>query len=293
MTTSSPIDEIALPRFEDRLWAELADEHEEHRARFAGPGGPGRSRHRRRVRRSLAVGVAAVAAAAAVFATVVVQRPDAPPGGGDGTDLATRIVSAMEEAAATSVVHVAQDNTSYGDDETWTDETTGAFRSLQHDDAGGPLFDSGAAAVPGEPDPDVPVRTVDYCFDEYTEGAAALPVGPGSATRWVQNYLERGWLVEDGTEVVDGRELIRLREVPDEEYGTPGQEPGYVLVDPETYRPVLNVGYPGSDDEYTQRFEYLPRSPENLARLVAPVPDGFARVDSLRGDGERSDAGCT
>jgi hypothetical protein len=67
------------------------------------------------------------------------------------------------------------------------------------------------------------------------------------------------------------------------------------LVDAETFRPVYVIGYPGeeadySDAMYIETTEYLPRTPENLAKLVAPVPEGFTQVDALRGDGERYDA---
>jgi hypothetical protein len=231
----------------------------------------------------------------------------------------------------------------------WTDETTGAFRDLQRDAAGAPSFDSGLATPPaadGSSAPSASARTVDYCFSEYTEGdPGGLPVGAGSATRWIQNYLEWGWLVEDGTQVVDGRELIRLREATAEERQAAGNggndaaalnpaaqqdaldalaedgtesppttsadaelppaatdelppaatdeaEPSVTLVDPETYRPVMTIGYPGSEYEYVQTYDYLPRTPENLAQLSPSVPEGFAQVDELRSDGDRADAGC-
>jgi hypothetical protein len=64
------------------------------------------------------------------------------------------------------------------------------------------------------------------------------------------------------------------------------------LVDAETHRPVHVIGYPGeaadhSDAMYIATIEYLDRTPENMALLAAPVPDGFEQVASLRGDGER------
>ncbi|HEV7761268.1 MAG TPA: hypothetical protein VGO78_19810, partial [Acidimicrobiales bacterium] len=216
--------------------------------------------------------------------------------------------------------------------------------------------------------------TVDHCFSEYAEGVPGLPVSAGSATQWVQNYLAEGWMVEDGTQVVDGRELIRLREVPVDEIdpdsglgkriearnealvevpsddggsSTPRSTEGdpemsdfeealdqaqaaveaaqnagegeaemrdleealdaaqtavadaaqseddedqsVALVDPETYRPVQLIG-PGHS--YVQTYEYLPRTPGNLALLEAQVPEGFTEVPNVRGDGERADIGC-
>lgn len=362
-------DEIALPRFEKELRLRLS---EAHRAQ----GTTTRHPHRRAARRSLWIGTGGIVAAAAavVVVAVVAREPDSatdrPDVGATAEeprieDLATLIIAATEEAESTSVVYVAQDNTSYGDDQSWTDETTGSHRSQQTYENGEPSFDSSLDAESQE-------RQVDYCFSEYTERPAGLPAVPGNATGWVQSMLERGELVEDGTEVVDGRELIRLVEVlapappagqvsegegpvgtplptvtapdPNDEeaariviatakaleeakkaaeadaaaeadraaaaasQGVPTTEAGaeapeatisdedevlsITLVDPESYRPVKHIGYPGSDSEYVQTYEYLPRTPENLAFLTAPVPPGFTRVDQLRGDGERFDAGC-
>jgi hypothetical protein len=257
-------------------------------------------------------------------------------------DLAERIAAANADGASEAIVHVTQDNATYGDGEGWKDEATGHFRSLQRYEDGSPSYDTGAATVPREGLQTT--RTVDYCFEQYTEAPETLPVGRGSATPWVRSGLEDGTLTVEGTEVVDGRELILLREVmpadrpietdPD---GTPRVEveetipattdtvpaeiaemleeeqarvedaeiaaaadevQAWVLIDPETYRPVIRVGDPSGDEfsldgaGYTQTYEYLPRTAENLAQLVVPVPEGFARVDDLRGDGERNDAGC-
>lgn len=340
-------EEIALPRFEERLRLRLGDAHREQSS-DAGPSA--RRSHRRAARRSLWIGTGGIAAAAAALVVAVVAREPDPatdrPGGevSDRTadaprteDLATLIIAATEEAESTMVVYVRQDNSNYGDDENWFDETTGGHRFLSTYNDGAPSFDYSLDGT-GE-------RHVDYCFSEYTEGTAGLPAVPGNATGWVQNMLEKGLLVEDGTEVVDGRELIRLKEVLPTELSpgepddykimplpegaeadadalealaaeldaaqaaatVPTTEPGaeapattddeelelgVTLVDPDTYRPVIVRGYPGSDAAYVQTYEYLPRTPENLAHLSAPVPPGFTQVDQLRGDGERFDAGC-
>jgi hypothetical protein len=75
----------------------------------------------------------------------------------------------------------------------------------------------------------------------------------------------------DGTEVVDGRELIRMHEV---SYRT-------FLVDPDTYRPVRAIGE-GSNNNATTTIDYLPRTRENLGLLRTVIPDDFVQVDQLR-----------
>jgi hypothetical protein len=354
-------DEIALPRFEERLHLRLAAAHRAHTVGTgAGPlnGAAVAVRQDRRRRRSasraLQVGVVGIAAAAAgaLAVTALTSRSDDPGGRGDvstaevdpaapsGPELAERVGAATEEATATMIVHVTQDNTANGDDDSWFDETSGAHRWLQYGEDGEPSFES---SVQGTRE-----VAVDHCFAEYTDGPAGLAAMPGSSTEWVQRGLEDGSLFEDGTEVVDGRELIRLVKTLSSMYAAVPEATGsereseitaatdttvpvlapiedavaaaeadlrdqvaesidstvvepassedevldIVLVDPETYRPVQVTGYPGSDAEYVQTYEYLPRTPENLAALEPVVPDGFTRVERLRGDGERLDADC-
>lgn len=357
MTNIDHHDEIPVPHFEDRLWAELAEAHATARDVDDVAGTDHRTARpalRRRARRSLIVGVAA-AAVAALVASVAVTTSD---GGGDGDDVSAgaeqtttvtgdaappvsldaRIVAATDEALADSVVHTVLDMATGTDSEMWTDEQSGAMRSLSLDEQGAPAFDSGPAAPPGVDDvgpgmpppgtppfdpslPQITMRQVDHCFGEYRDFEQAALPGSNEAAR-VRDGLADGSMVRDGMQVVDGRELIRVVPViapatgagdaggatattdtatpqttpadPDAPApgldGEPTLDTDHVtLVDPETHRPVMLLGYPGSSAEYVMTFEYLPRTPENLALLSPPVPDGFVQTDVVRGDGERLD----
>jgi hypothetical protein len=320
-------DEIPLPRFEDRLSQLLLEAHEEHNRRHrdgleptdpaATDPGPTDPRHGRRARRSLIAGIGAIAAAAALVAGVATSRTgsDERPETGaapktdttGGEDLQARIIAGTDEATADSIVHVVQDDATMPDSERWYDETTGLYRDLMLGDDGAPDYDHGSATPPAldQPSPGndeaIPARTVDHCLRQYTDGSdPGLPSGSGaprgvSEAQVIRNRLADGRLVEDGTQTVDGRELIRLRDVPPEDDGfnyTGPAEDTVVLVDPDTYRPISLRSYPDSEHEYVQTFEYLPRTEENLALLSPPVPEGFTQVDALPGDAERSAAGC-
>ena len=329
------LDEVPAPHFEDRLWDELAALHElQLRQDARRPQAQlNRPRWHRPGWRTVGIGMVSLAAAALAVAALAVRpsgperddgvilepltptpTPDAAaPNADQPVTLEARIVAATDEAVANSVVHVFQDSTTGFDSEMWTDEQSGAFRSLGLDANGQPSFDSGPATPPtldqqappvpsgsasdaasgvdptSPADPEIPLvtdRTVDYCFSEYTElDAGALPAS-NEAER-IRDGLESGAYVVDGTEPLDGRDMIRVIQA--EDLGE-----GWVwLVDPETYRPMQLTGYPGTEFEYVMHFEYLPRTPENLALLSPPIPDGFVQVDDLHGDRERFDAGCT
>lgn len=370
-------DEVPVPHFEDELWRTLTEVHAQQRSTAGPDPGPtaGAVRQRRRARRLLLAGVGSIAAAAVALAAIVTTGSDGSPDGpdtetaepGDDTpppteapemSLAAQITAASEEASATSLIHkvtdnqyTADDGSAIGDEEQWTDEQSGAMRSLGYDSEGQPSFDTGRAVAPGVDDPGPPplppdatpfdpslpqerLRQVDHCFGEYREYDQTAIPGQIEADQ-IGESLAAGDLVEDGTVVRDGRELIRLVEVPVDlraqatglpPAGTPTTEPSgssdasgssdssttttaatppdpdtfeYVehifLVDAETFRPVHVIGYPGeaadySDAMYIATIEYLPRTPENLALLAAPVPAGYQLVPDLRGDGERYEA---
>jgi hypothetical protein len=355
-------DELPVPHFEDRLWAELAVLHDRQEqleadgagvgpaSRSSGPRRPGLRRpgSRRPGRRTAVVGIASLAAAAVVVTAVVVSgvahrhghdigqssasSTEAPP-----VSIESRIIAATDAAVANSVVHVFQDSTAIPDAEGWSDEQSGVTRNLLYDAAGERALDSGRSTPPtvdekappfpdmrdgfSPDDPRIPhmtLRQVDYCFQRWADTDTwALPAH--NVAGQIRDGLESGDLILDGTETVDGRELIRVinaedlgqdlerqrRKVMDVEgrqvtITIPGESESiaagevYVyLVDPDTYRPIQLTGYPGSDDQYVMHFEYLPRTPENLALLTPPIPEGFVHVDHLAGDGERADAGCS
>lgn len=354
------VEDVAAPHFEERLWQELATTHAAVRAGNHTPPEPRPSRDRsgRRTGRRLLVAAGAVASLAAATTAFVAVRSDdgaGPPdpetrtgtpdeARDDGASLADQISEAQQVAAADSIVHIYQDargEPQYNYDvESWYDETTGWRRDLQYDLDGEPSYDHGAAQAPSPDDPPPPplppdatpfdpslptrrTRTVDHCFSEYQEADETAIPGSSQAED-VGRWLAEGSLIEDGTETIGGRELIRLIQTlgsisqPSREGGrrdeteasqttvtlAPGAEqsdPDEILmiyfVDPETYRPVMHVGYPGtqsdySDASYVMTYEYLPRTPENMANLEAPVPAGFTQVTDLRSDGERVDAGC-
>jgi len=284
MTTDTRApDELELPHFKAHLWPELAELHDEQlRGQSLAPGHVVRLT-RRRSRRSL---VAVSAAAALVAGLVAGQLVGSP----SETPLMGRIVAASDEASASSIVHVVNEQTLPGEaepssvTERWTDDTSDATRMRTH--------------IPGVPDGqidvgpltgptiDVPAhsgqRVVDYCTRQYvdhvdTDGASVDVKGDFGTLR---DAVAAGRLSEDGTEVIDGRELIRLTRIEP----VPGVADHVVLVDPDTYLPVRARGRLSSGETFSQTYDYLPRTAENLALLLPPLPEGFTQVDSLSRD---------
>lgn len=279
MTTDTEApDELEVPHLKARLWHELAELHHEPR-----PGQSASPRHvvhltRRRSRRYVAVASAAAAAlAAGLVAGQLVGSPSETP-------LMGRIVAATDEASASSIVHWVDEQTRPGEAgpssvmEHWTDETSDAtrirFRGGPNDmdvDVGpltGPTIDSPAHS--GQ-------RVVDYCTRQYvdhidTHGASTDSESDFGALR---DQVASGQLVEDGTEIVDGRELIRLTRIEP----AAAAEDHVVLVDPDTYLPVRARGTLSTGESFSQTYEFLPRTAENLALLLPPIPEGFTQVD--------------
>jgi hypothetical protein len=62
-----------------------------------------------------------------------------------------------------------------------------------------------------------------------------------------------------------------------------------VWIDPETHL-LVRAQHPSGRDQVTLTFDYLPRTPELLARLGPPtVPDGYTLVDPEAGEGQLPD----
>jgi hypothetical protein len=289
-------DDLALPELEDRLLTVLRAAHRNQRDGASVAVAPVR-----RARRSLAA-----AAVAAVILGAALSVTD-PTGDGGPSDqpvigLDAQVIAAIDQALEDSVIHTVQHGPKGGVHESWVDERTGAHRFLQLDRQGRLLFETGLAQAPAvgdgplvtdpaserwiSPDrlPQRLVRTLDHCFDSYTERSE--PALPARSAAWqIRGGLADGTLRADGVEVHDGRSLIRV--VSD------GRYDGIVsYVDPETHRPVLVVGHAGTDAAYELTISYLPRTPEHLAALAPQVPGTYDRVPELRSDGERLEAGC-
>lgn len=220
-------------------------------------------------------------------------------------------VLAATEPTDDAIVH-ATTTRADGSTETWYDELTVADRMRHLNPEGEPLLDSGwpeppavdeppHPALSGEPvtdfgqcDPGTglsmdeegnlhscdpgsvpsqpfhPYRVVNHCEQHYVDTSAPLIRHPGWG--YLRMYLETGDIVVDGTEQLDGRELIRLR----------NHDSSYVyLVDPESYFPVQEtVTTEGSAPRVTT-YERLPRTAENLALLSPPVPEGFEPATTI------------
>lgn len=219
-----------------------------------------------------------------------------------------RIHDTLSEALASSVVHA----TAAGHSEHWADPTTHAERVLTYGADGRPLVDMGRSVAPGLDDappslegeelPLVPSRFVDHCLGQYADREQPY-LSVGTPAESFLRWLGAGAWVMDGTEVVDGRALLRLvlfDPAMEEATGTISEHAddqaaeatavgsGEVMyVDPETHLPVLHVAG-GSRTE----IELLPRTAENLGLVVPPVPDGFARVETPALDDQRIAHGC-
>jgi hypothetical protein len=257
-------DEVTVPGFEDKLWHDLARVHEQERIEpspaDAGPGF-------RTVRRTARTGLALIAAATIVITGIMVTRSDDRP----ANALRARIIAATETAVADSIVYSVTDFADRGgSDEHWFDETTGMSRLLSYAENGELAREFTLAPAQGDRPPTYTV--IDHCTKEYTvEEEPAFVAGGQNLAAWIIESLRNGSMQVDGTEVVDGRELIRMNEVSYQAF----------LGDPDTYRPVRAIGE-GIDNNVTTTIDYLPRTRENLALLRIVIPDDFVQVDQLR-----------
>jgi hypothetical protein len=249
------------PHFQDALWHELESLHQQPRYEGRRPS-PSPSQ-RRPGRRSLLVGAASVAATTVLIAALIALQDGGYDPDGTDADLVTDVVAATQSAAAGSVVHVTTDNS-----EMWRDQTTGSMRVRSGETAlGHPV------APPAPGDDTVVSRTVVHCDQTYSERDIPLLPAHGDEALSIEGVLDFGTddLVGDGTETVDGRDLVRLRLVSDE-------VDHVFLVDPTTHLPVQER-ITTAEGTTVGRYEYLPRTPANLAAAAAPpVPAGYTQV---------------
>jgi hypothetical protein len=283
-------DELAVPHFHDRLWHELEKEHGSLRA--TEPAAPARLVRRRRT--LVATAAAVVAVGGAVAGLVLLAGGDEPT-----TSIAPAAESTTTNGATSSetsrpdaVVMIEHRNAEGHVHRSWVDEQTGRKRDLDLDAAGDPEWDSGWLSLTEVGDELViATREVDHCFREYQDAELRVPIETARQALpddWRVESLpgaivEDGSLVAEGTEIVDGRELLRYRDVAND---------GVVWVDPRTHDFVKQRYSVGSDAEQTTTYEYLARTPDNLAVLEPQVPPGFTTPRSPHTDEERVAAGC-
>jgi len=282
-------DELAVPHFEDRLWHELEKVHGS--LLTTDQAAPARIVRRRRM---LVAAAAVVAIGGAVAGVALLGGGDKPTTSIAPADQPTTTngATSTETSRPDAVVMIEQRNAAGHVHRSWVDEQTGRKRDLDLDAAGNPEWDSGWLSVTEVGDELViATREVDHCFREYDETELRVPIETaGEALResWRVDsvpgaIIEDGSLVADGTEIVDGRELLRYRDLDNN---------GVLWLDPQTHDYVRRRYSVGSDAEQTMTYEYLARTPENLALLEPQVPPGFTTPWSQHSDEERSTAGC-
>ncbi|HEX7131555.1 MAG TPA: hypothetical protein VF228_03225 [Iamia sp.] len=320
-------DEIALPAFEEALWSALRAEHARAGESTANaststaddvevldPAPNAAPMVRRRARRALAV-----AAAVAVLGASAVLAARAGGGDDDGTTVVrpvatdptttlapeAQLAADLRELMLTTVVATESRVQGRLVRRGWADDVSGTRHGIEYGpDGETPEFELGLAEAP---DPDGGfvanplLRAVDHCSGQWSESA-----GPNmsSELRGLADQLDRGSAVIDGTDVVDGREMLVVRPVSsrfeiDPETGEPIEPPtpdttilpyNAVYVDAETSHPVVLEPGPVSNPEMFPAITYQlrPRDGAALELLVAAAPAGYARVDAVPTDEERA-----
>ena len=295
MTTDTD-DRLPVPHFTANLWHELAELHGQRRhshdhdlGRSAGDLVTVDRRHRLRGRRSLYAGAGAIAAAIALVAAVAIS----PPHTGTGDDeLGTLIVSATRQASDERILHVVTDvvrplpefdrhNLSNTDSEEWSNWAAPGhdIHVVSRDYETGELV----AEAGGKAEPDGDTRSIDHVARTYVEGCRHSSGFKGEGdSEVIREELAEGHYFQDGTQVVDGEELIVIRIRSEEnDRGEWVDSSRFALyVDPDTYLPRLQRFYEEDGDlEREETYEYLPRTPENIAKtLPPPAPADYTEM---------------
>lgn len=302
-------DTLSLPGYEDRLWSELEQLHAEQRnengSSRPSARGPGKSR-----RRYLTAVVTLAAAASIAAVALIVRQSDnttstadesqtqptpppstesdaaAEPGRGPTTPPPSE-PAAPGSADAPDSVHVAEWSKPNGLNGTnWTDEGSGWGRSVTRNADGALVYEQrmnyGFTADLGIVNSHVLV--IDHAARTYYE-SPAVDEGPAVTNRIddeIRGDVGRGYLVVDGLETIDGRQLLRLVSARD---GVADPDPHLVVwVEQDSYRPVRSwsrVTAIENGTESTSTHTYLPRTAENLRLVELAVPEGYTKVNRM------------
>ncbi len=192
------------------------------------------------------------------------------------------------------IQHIVDQSSGGGHDETWFDPVTGRMRTLSFDSTGALTSEEGSTWR-GR------VRTtvhVDLVAHTWSAAATRFPApysgadnGAQAAARVMRDEIAHGFAVPAEHAVIDGREMLHLRETlklapPTPQtlgfpYGSPGPE-GTLLsspsqvdvwVDPATYL-IVRVQ---TADSSVWESEWLPRTPTSVAETAVVVPAAFAQ----------------
>jgi hypothetical protein len=312
MTMAPGSTKLTLPRFEDRLWDELANLHVRHAPAVPPSGGGRRRGPTRRARIAVAV-VATAATAAAAIAVVMVGDDRSPTQDGSKVEISPSASTTTPPPPLSSSLPASAHGTADAPDAlvvkeqdhvdgvvstAWLDEATGRRSSLRIDGAGEPEYETAMSPVVTGPDgsASATVFSIDHRRREVVQSTSpffpeelALGFGEDDILR---EQVATGALHEDGTEIIDGRELVRLVPPDEAPAGDPadtGRPPAMDRgvnvhwVEPDTYRPIKRLWYGGTPNEATETYTYLPRTPQNLALLEPHIPDGYQGAEGHTG----------
>lgn len=265
-------------------------------------------RHGRRARRRAAFGTGALGLVAAIAIGTATQAGQAGP-----TVSATRTVELNAKNVSEQVAIALDSDTQkirYSDLRTtrggrvsrlqiWEDDAEGAHRVTGSKGVNGPALDYSASIVGDE----VVEISIDHASKTWRESSSSLEtttraskadcqrsdnigleaqgghcVLTGNAIRQASQNGQPAFLVL-GREKVAGKDTLHLQRAGAirEQYG-----PQDLWVDPNTYQPVRSVQeFSGADGSMTVStqidYEFLDRTPDNLALLKAKIPSGYSR----------------
>lgn len=272
---------LSLPEFEDRLWEELSQLH--------GSDTGSEEPEQRSPRRRYLVAAAAVALAGLGAGVAAVVAADGPTTEGVMTTPTDEDIPDTEQATeapagADAIFYQRREDANGSVIHMWTDEQTGEQRQLVVDPSGKPVAETAGMMVwSSDGSTTGQGVTIDHITGQYWQrGSITFPpeLSGEQPESWreaarIRNYVTQGSYWEDGLEVVDGQELLRILHTNLADLPEPlPDSAGVRWVDPETYRPVKRVTRTG---EFTYKF--LARTPENLKLLEPEIRDGFAEVE--------------